>query len=274
MTKPGLLIACLQMNAGALLETNLQKCEALIFKASRQKVQLAALPENFLWRGASGQLESVALLAPRILKHFQSLARRLKMSLLLGSLIESAPQKGKFYNTSILINRSGRVAAKYHKIHLFDIAMGRKLKVQESKHILPGKRMVTGFNQKIRMGLSICYDVRFSELYRAMSRAGCRLAFVPANFTHQTGKAHWEVLLRARAIENQLFVVAPAQTGKNPENGILSFGHSLIVDPWGEVLARGSGDREELVTARLDFASLERVRRQFPVLEHRRLFTA
>ena len=267
---PRLRVACVQISAGADPEKNLAIVREKIKEALKKGAKLIALPENFCFRGASEFLSTLAgKITPAVITEFKTLARRHKTAFLLGSLIERGP-RGKFFNTSYLISENGKIAAKYRKIHLFDVSL-KNVKVRESKYLARGSEIVTAKVCGIQTGLSICYDLRFSELYRSLSAKGACLIFVPANFTETTGRAHWEVLLRARAIENQAFVVAPAQSGKNPESGLASFGCSLIVDPWGSVLARGSRDGVEVVAADMDFKILEKIRRELPALKHRRL---
>lgn len=200
---------------------------------------------------------------------FQRQARQTDCAFLLGSLIEASRRHPrKFYNTSVLISETGKVAGRYRKIHLFESDLP-DLRSRESKHIAPGRKVVFGTICGIRTGLTICYDLRFPELFRKLVFKGCRIFFVPSNFTDQTGKKHWEVLLRARAIENLSFVVAPAQVGLNPATGIRSFGTSLILNPWGEVLAQGSRQREGVIAADLDLEFQRQLREKFPSLKHR-----
>lgn len=264
-------VACLQINATENVERNLSTIEKHLSAARRLSVELAALPENALWRGPSSQLAEMAAVSSKLVAVFAAWAKKYKTAILLGSLIERNRGDSRFVNVSYLYNREGRIAGRYEKIHLFDIGIKGRLEVRESTHIRPGKRLVCARLGNIKAGLSICYDLRFPELYRGLASMGAQLIFVPANFTFETGKAHWDLLLRARAVENQAFVIAPAQVGRHPGNHILSFGRSLIVDPWGRVLARGDGRSEGVVWADLDLAAQRRIRKEFPVLKHRRL---
>lgn len=264
-----LRIACVQMNASGDFFENLEKAGTFFHAVLRKKVQCVAFPENFLWRGPSAQLFATAEKFLPTVRHFQQKAREGRTAVLLGSLIEKASGI-KFFNTSILINEKGRIAARYRKIHLFRIGL-RQLRTDESRSLQPGRTPRSGKIFKIPVGLSICYDLRFPELYRDYAAAGDKIIFAPSNFTAVTGKAHWEILVRARAIENQAFMMAPAQTGRHPASGILSYGNSLIVDPWGRILARGSFDKEEILLADLDFSSQKKLRKQFPVLACRAL---
>ncbi len=264
--------ACLvQFNAGSNLRKNLERLERILLKAYAIRPDFIALPENFAWRGVSSDLSKTAKASPDILARFQAIAKAKKSAFLLGSLLETSNQPGQFYNTAYWISREGRLVSKYRKIHLFDVVIPGCLKVRESKHILSGNALVMVKVKGVPAGLSICYDLRFPELYRKLSAKGAKILFVPANFTYETGKAHWEVLLKARAVENLCFVVAPGQVGRHPESGIRSFGKSLILDPWGRVLAEASSKGEEVLWADLDLVEQGKLRQSFPVLQHRRL---
>lgn len=264
-----LRVACVQMGASESCQQNLSKAASLVLKAIHRKAKFITLPENFLWRGPSKDLKRTAAETPAVIKHFQKIAKEHRVSILLGSLLEPGSRR-KYYNVSVLIAESGRVIARYRKIHLFGIKLS-KVRTDESRHIQSGKKPVTGKVFGIPAGLTICYDVRFPELFRKLIFKGARLITVPANFTDHTGRAHWEVLIRSRAIENQAFVIAPAQVGISPSNKIKSFGTSLIVDPWGIVLARGSRDKDQVITADLDFKAQNELRARFPVLRHAKI---
>lgn len=257
------------MDAGSDLGKNLAKAEKYFLRAVKLKAKWIAFPEVFLWRGPSRDLKKTAAKLPEVLKHFQALAKKHCVSILLGSLIEKAAGK-KHFNSSILINERGRVAGHYRKIHLFDADIPGA-RCMESKTICAGTEIVSAKLNGVQTGMAVCYDLRFPELFRALSRRGARVLFLPANFTEITGKAHWETLLKARAIENLAFVIAPGQAGKHPDTKIKSFGTSLIIDPWGRVLARGSRKNEHVITADLDFSEQARIRKKFPVLNHIRL---
>ncbi|HXV27861.1 MAG TPA: carbon-nitrogen hydrolase family protein [bacterium] len=262
----------MQINAGTDWQKNLKKIDGLTHRALRLKARVIALPETFCARTYSDQFRELAgEVTPQVIRRFQETARQTKTAFLLGSLLELSKEKTRFYNTSYLISEKGKITARYRKIHLFDIFMKKQVKVSESEHIRPGRQIAVGHVWKIRAGLTICYDLRFPELYRRLVRLGSRIIFVPSNFTETTGKAHWEVLLRARAVENQAFIIAPAQVGIHPANGIRSFGTSLVVDPWGNVLARGDRQREGVIMANLRLEFQDWLRRSFPVLKHRAL---
>lgn len=266
-----LRVSLIQNNATENWEKNLSETEQLIQRALQKKSRIIALPETFYYRGPAKNYKTLAKhLTPFVLDRYKNLAKKNRVSILIGSMFESIKNSSKFYNTSYFISESGRLAAKYRKIHLFDNAL-KGASVQESKHHQHGARIVTSKFAGVKVGLSICYDLRFPELYRKLSKAGANILFVPANFTKKTGEAHWEVLLRARAIENQAFVFAPGQIGKHPTTKIESFGESMVIDPWGKVLARGSRKKEEVVTADLDLSLLKSLKRVFPVLSHRKI---
>jgi predicted amidohydrolase len=195
------------------------------------------------------------------------LAAHRRVYVLAGSVAESVPGSKKTYNTSCLIDPQGRIQAAYRKMHLFDVDLPGK-KIRESDRCLRGKKPVVGRiggAGGMRCGLSICYDLRFPELYREYALLGAQILFVPSNFTRQTGQDHWEPLLRARAIENQCFVLAPGQSGVGSQ-GVLSHGTSMILDPWGRVLAKAPGSGETILFARLQPTQLTLIRRRLPVL--------
>jgi predicted amidohydrolase len=198
-------------------------------------------------------------------------ARARQMWIAGGSIYER--DDGRVYNTTPLFDRSGELVARYRKIHLFDVDLDDQPPFRESATFTPGTELVTHPVEEMRIGLSICYDLRFPELFRGLMALGTELIALPAQFQHQTGVAHWEVLLRARAIENQCFVAAAAQWGEfgPPEESRRSHGHSMIVGPWGDVLVHAPEEGSGVWTAELDLTELRRVRKVLPALEHRRL---
>jgi len=198
------------------------------------------------------------------------LARELGIHLLAGSILEEIPDSDKVYNTSLFFSPQGSLVARYCKIHLFDVAIQAGVSALESGTRQAGGEVVVAQTDLCPMGLSICYDLRFPELYRALTGRGARIIFVPSAFTALTGEAHWEPLLRARAIENQVYIVAPDQLGKNPKS-FATYGNSMIVDPWGRVIARAS-DSPGVIFAEMDLDYLARVRAELPALSHRRYF--
>jgi predicted amidohydrolase len=198
-----------------------------------------------------------------------ALARECSIHLCAGSILEAAPGGARAYNTSCLFDPTGRLVARYRKIHLFDVDLPGRVTVRESETRTPGADVVTVPTALGTLGLSICYDLRFPELYRKLAGGGAQVLLVPSAFTFPTGSAHWEVLCRARAIENQCWLVAADQTGMSP-HGFADWGESMIVDPWGRVVAR-AGDGDGIVTAEIDLGYLARVRRELPCLDHARL---
>lgn len=264
-----LKVAAIQMTSGSNKEKNLKQAEKLITIAAKNKPFFIALPEVFNFRG---NLNDAALAAETIpgksTKLISRLAKKYKSWILIGSLMEKAKSQ-KPFNTSVLINPQGKIVAKYRKMHLFDI----KLK---GKEILESKRNLAGMSPKmvniknIKVGLSICYDLRFPELYRIYSKKGAEVICIPSSFTKPTGEAHWHTLVRSRAIENLAYVIAPNQAGVGSA-GVKTYGHSLIVDPWGKILAEGAANGEAVIFAEIDLDYLKKVRANLPALEHRKL---
>ncbi len=262
-------VALVQMNSQDDREANLREASRLIEAAASEGADLAALPELFTYLGPSAEHPRIAEAIPgRTTEHLSSLAARHRMYILGGSFLERVPGESRFYNTSTLFDRTGRLIARYRKIHLFDVDLPGQAPYRESASVAAGTEVVTADTEFGRVGMSVCYDLRFPELYRALASQGAELIFVPAAFTLHTGKDHWEVLLRARAIENQVFVVAPAQVGLHPL-GRECYGNSLIADPWGTVIAR-SPNPVGVTVATLDLAYLKKVRLELPALAHRR----
>jgi predicted amidohydrolase len=264
------LAAAVQMTSTADVESNLGTAERLVAEAARRGAAFVGLPENFAFLRSEGQPVPgpQALDGPWVAR-MAELARRHSLTLLLGSLPERIEGDGRVYNTSVLLGPDGAVRATYRKIHLFDIDLPGMEHLKESRAVRPGAAPVVAQTAFGPLGLSICYDVRFPELYRLLARSGARVLAVPSAFTDRTGRDHWEVLLRARAIENLAYVVAPAQVGVHGR-GRASHGHAMIVDPWGRVLAEVA-EGEGLALASLDFESQDRLRRELPALDHVRL---
>jgi len=267
-------VAVVQNCAGEEMARNLAECEALVRQAAEAGARLIALPENCTQLMPSDEAMRVAAFheadhpAP---PRFTALARDLGVWLLVGSLTVKRDD-GMLNNRSYLLDDRGQVVARYDKIHLFDVAIGDGQSYQESRTVAHGEQAVVANTPWGRLGLSICYDLRFPALYRALARAGATVLAVPAAFTRTTGAAHWHTLIRARAIENGCYVIAPAQCGRRPW-GRETYGHSLIVDPWGEVLADG-GEEPGFITADLDPERVAAVRAMIPSLRHDRPFRA
>lgn len=264
-------VACIQMGAGSDFNQNLKQSFKMAHLAVHKGAQMIAYPETFLHRGKSSSYRDIAEKTEHVIHKFQHMACMSRVPILLGSILEKSKKPGRYFSASLLISDKGRIIAKYRKIHLFDVKTPGRLNFRESEKIDSGSSVESASLFGIRFGFSICYDLRFPELFRKLALGGAEVVFVPANFVHETGKAHWHALLRSRAIENQIFIVAPAQIGKNPSTHVKSYGHSLIIDPWGKVLAEGSEGKPEVVVAEIDTARVQRLRREFPVLSHLKL---
>jgi predicted amidohydrolase len=264
------LAAAIQMSTGRDKAANLEKAERMIRLAAARGAKLVGLPEVFNWRGKRAE-EAAAResLEGETLTLMARLAREHEIHVLAGSITEDAPGQTKSYNTSVLLGPDGKQLAVYRKIHLFDVDLPGRVTIKESDAKMPGAEVVTAATELGTVGLSVCYDLRFPELYRRLAFAGARILTIPSAFTFPTGEAHWDALIRARAIENQCYVMAPAQFGPNV-HGFSDYGNTMIVDPWGRVLARAS-DQEGVVIAPLDMEYLDRVRRELPALAHARL---
>ncbi|HEX7774953.1 MAG TPA: carbon-nitrogen hydrolase family protein [Parvibaculum sp.] len=266
--------ACVQLRAGREVAPNVEAAAALIAKAADDGADFILTPENtsimeaerkLLFEKVRGEDEDIAL------ARFRALAREKKKWLLIGSLpIKVAAEK--LANRSLLIAPDGRIAARYDKIHMFDVDLAGGESYRESRNFDAGHEAVVADLPWGRLGMTVCYDLRFPYLYRALAHAGASFLTVPAAFTRQTGEAHWHVLLRARAIEAGAFVFAPAQGGRH-ENGRETFGHSLIVAPWGEIIAE-AGTEPCVVMAEIDPAKVEEARGRVPSLKHDRSFEA
>lgn len=261
--------ACVQFTAGPDLQTNLKTVESFIRQAAAQGATLIATPENtdMILTPAARKIEiaqtqedheGVAFLA--------ALAKELKISLIIGSMSVKLAN-GKLANRSFLFNDKGELAAQYDKIHLFDVDLPTGERHRESETIQPGDMAVVVGN----IGLSVCYDLRFAYLYRTLAQRGAEIIAIPAAFTVPTGKAHWEILLRARAIETGSFILAPAQVGEH-DGGRKTWGHSLIIGPWGDILA-DAGEKPGIIVAEIDTQDTARARNAIPALKHDRVFT-
>ena len=266
------LAAVVQLNCTSNEEANWESARTLIERAAGYGAQLVATPENTNYLGPHEEkVRRAEPLGGPTTTRFADLARRLGIHLLLGSFNEASDEPHRCYNTSVLFSPEGEILATYRKIHLFDVDVPGGVRFAESATCKPGEAVTVVDTPLGRLGLSICYDLRFAELYRRMTDQGAQLLMVPSAFTLMTGKDHWEPLLRARAIENQGYVLAAAQHGEHDDAGLkASYGHALIVDPWGLVVARAS-DGPGLALAEIDLDRVEKVRRAIPVAGHRRL---
>lgn len=269
----GQRLAAIQMSSVDSVETNLQTTEQLLRRAQAEGCILAVLPENFAYIGRSDS-DKLAFAeeegAGPIQEFLSRMAEELSIWIVAGSLPLKTPETELCYGASFVFNAEGRAVSCYRKIHLFDVDLPeRGESYRESASMDPGDLPRTVATPAGRLGLSICYDLRFPELYRSLADEGAELFSVPAAFTFATGTAHWHTLLRARAIENLAYVIAAGQHGTHP-NGRKTYGHSLIVDPWGRILAeQEAGDG--VVVAETDLSLTRKLRAEFPVLQHRRL---
>ncbi|WP_341525036.1 carbon-nitrogen hydrolase family protein [Nostoc sp. UHCC 0302] len=264
------LAAAIQLTSVPDLEKNLAQAEELIELAARQGVELVGLPENFSFMGEEkDKLAQADVIARESEKFLKRMAQRFQVTILGGSFPVPVGNTGKVYNTTILIDPSGQELSRYYKVHLFDVNVPDGNTYRESSTVEPGNQLPpVHFSDKLgNLGLSICYDVRFPELYRHLAYKGADVLFVPAAFTAFTGKDHWQVLLQARAIENTTYVIAPAQTGNNYGRR-QTHGHAVIIDPWGAILA-DAGEKPGIAIAEINPSRLEQVRRQMPSLQHR-----
>ncbi len=264
-----MLAAVVQLCSGSDLDYNLSRAQFWIDRARCAGAELIALPENFPCMREEGSSNPArAPLEGRILEFLRETAKRYQIVLAGGTLAEEVPGSSRSFNTSVVVDRGGEVVGVYRKIHLFDIDLpGTRLR--ESAAVQAGREIVVADTAVARLGLSICYDLRFPELYRELVSRGAEVLLVPSAFTVPTGSDHWEPLLRARAIENQCFVMAAAQVGEHSPSR-RSYGRSMIIDPWGLVLAQAA-DGEGIALAELDFDHLRQIRERLPALRHRRL---
>lgn len=268
----GFLSAAVQMRSDSDVDRCQQTFETLVRRAAGYGASLITTPEATNYLGPHDRKVELAepLTGPTV-QRYQSLASELGVTLLVGSVNEASPVPGKCFNTSVLIGPTGDRLAHYRKLHLFDVDASDELRFFESATTEPGDDVVVADTPVGRIGLSICYDLRFPELYRRLRDAGAQILAVPSAFTLTTGKDHWHPLLRARAIETQCFVIAPGQHGHHDDAGLRqSYGHSMIVDPWGQILGMAP-DGEGLALAEIDLDRIDRIRTSMPLSQHRRL---
>jgi deaminated glutathione amidase len=266
-------VAAIQMTSSHVVADNLAAAGELLHQAKDLGCDIACLPENFSFLGLR-DADKLQVAEPdgegAVQSFLSDTARKLKMWILGGTIVIRSATDRRVANASLLIDAAGKRVARYDKIHLFDVTIpGRDEQYRESTHVAPGRETVIADTPVGKLGLSVCYDMRFPELYRQLVARGAEWLAMPAAFTVPTGHAHWETLLRARAIENLCYVVAPAQTGTHT-SGRETYGDSLIVDYWGQVLSRlakGSG----VITADIDLAREAETRARFPALDNRRL---
>ena len=265
-------IALVQMNSTRDFDANLEQARRLIARAAGEGAELVALPENAPFLGRDSEKRAVASDEEGAAASWaREAAREHAVWVVLGSYPEIGPDPERTYNTQLVIDPGGEVRARYRKLHLFDVELPGGASICESASVAPGDEIVDvaiGPEASWRAGLSVCYDLRFPELYRRLTQRGAEILTVPAAFTAETGPPHWRALLRARAIENQCYVVAPNQCGTHFE-GRASWGHSVVFDPWGDPIAE-LGHEPGVAVCTIDRARLEEVRAKMPCASHRR----
>lgn len=271
MTALTTLVACIQTTTGPNIEANIEQIDPLLHEAVSEGASFLALPENaYFMRDLGDQSpKSYCMETHPGLLHAKKFAHAKKVWLLVGSVFIALPHRKRWANRSVLINPHGEVACHYDKIHLFDADFGDGESYQESATFHGGQQAKIAAAPFGEMGMSICYDIRFARLYRDMAKSGATVFSAPAAFAKRTGMAHWHVILRARAIENGCYVIAPGQGGLH-SSGRETYGHSMIIDPWGEILAEADEASNCIITAEIDPQRVADVRRQMPVLTHDR----
>ena len=265
-------VAAIQMTSTPDRSANLHQARRLFLEALSHQPYLVSFPESFSFLSGRGKelLNGAETLQDVTVETLQEWCAEYGVWIHAGGIFLKSKKRNKITNTSLLISPQGEIVSKYHKIHLFNAALsGDKAAYKESKTVKAGRKIVTAKLPFGVVGFSVCYDLRFPELFRKLADKGAHIIFIPAAFTALTGKAHWDVLTRARAIENQVFVIAAAQTG-SPYPGRITYGHTRIIDPWGRVIAERPST-PGVVWADLDFEELNKVRSELPALVHRRI---
>ena len=261
------LMAVLQLDSQDNKKANLAKVDKMIDEAAAHGAQFVAMPENVHFCGLKeGTFASAEPIPGPMSEFFSKKAKQHKIWLHCGSIGEVIPGEERLYNTTLLMNPQGEIAAHYEKIHMYDVEIKNGPSTRESDTKKPGNRIVVADTDFCKVGLSICYDMRFPEMYRIMALEGAKVMFVPANYTMFTGKDHWECILKTRAIENQCYIVAPAQIGRKP--AFQSYGRSMIINPWGVTIACAD-DRETIIYAEIDPEYADQIREQLPSLKNR-----
>jgi predicted amidohydrolase len=274
ITPDKVTVALVQMSSGPDIAENIIAAETMIREAAAKGAQFILTPENtcHIRRPASEKLKSAKALENHpVITRFSALAAELGVWIMAGSISVLLPEE-KILNRSILIDAHGNIVADYDKIHLFDVDLPTGEVHRESAVVKPGTKATLAATPWGKLGMTICYDLRFANLFRTLAKAGAAILTVPAAFTVPTGQAHWHTLLRARAIENGAFVLAPAQVGTH-EGGRLTYGHSLIIDPWGKILAEADGEHPGIIMAELDMKAVTTAREAIPALLHEREYS-
>lgn len=263
------IIAAIQVESTADVQNNVEVACQLIQEAANQGAQLAALPENFATLGLTRE-QSLSVAEPfnagTIQKQLAACAKENNIWVVGGTIPLLEATGNKVYSSCLLWDGNGKIVARYNKIHMFDVMVDKDDVYRESDHVQPGNEIVLVDTPFGKIGLAVCYDLRFPELFRAFMLKGVDIIILPSAFTVPTGKAHWEILLRARAIENLCYVVAPAEVGQR-HDGRGTYGHSMIIGPWGDILAKVE-EGNAVVTAKIDLENMQRIRNEFPSLSH------
>ncbi|XP_033098769.1 deaminated glutathione amidase-like isoform X2 [Anneissia japonica] len=266
------LVAVCQMTSTDDKETNFKTCDDLIHRAAEMGAKVTFLPEccDYVGNNSAESVDMAISLDGKLVSRFKNLAKKCSMWLSLGGIhLKEVSEKNRISNAHVMINSNGEIAAVYKKTHLFDVNIPKVVTLMETGYTIPGQGMVEPVVTPVgNVGLAVCYDVRFPELSIALAEKGADILTYPSAFTQTTGMAHWEVLLRSRAIENQCYVVAAAQTGKHNDKRT-SYGHAMIVDPWGTVLAC-CREGTDVCVANIDLNYLQSVRQRMPIWNHRR----
>jgi predicted amidohydrolase len=270
--RPSNIIALGQLCSTSNIDHNFSQCEWLAERAKQSNAKMLCLPECFAYMAeqeGDAYKNSEHLHDGKNLARYKELAKRFGLWMSLGGFHERSETEGKVFNSHLILNEHGEIVSVYRKIHMFKVTIANGPNLDENKSTQAGDQLVLVDTPLGKLGLTTCYDLRFPELYLALAKSGAQIILVPSAFTLMTGKAHWEPLLRARAIENQVYMVAAAQVGThNPKR--VSFGHSLVVDPWGTIVGNASDKYPELVLADLDLSYIEQVRESIPVNTHRK----
>ncbi len=268
-SKIKLTVAAVQLNSCEDKEKNLKIACRLIDRATELGARVVVLPEMFnCYTTMSAMVRCAENVNGPTINALVKKAKKNKISIICGSIFEKAV-KGKAYNASVVLNSKGEILEIYRKIHLFDVDIPGQVAFKESQGVAAGDKIVIVEIEGFPGGIAICYDLRFPELFRTLALRGAQVIFMPCAFTAATGRFHWEALLKARAIENQVFIVAANQFGTHP-NGLKSYGRSMIIDPYGRVLAEAGSDGETVIISTLDMCLLENIRKEMPLFQHRR----
>jgi predicted amidohydrolase len=262
-------VSVIQMNSSHERASNVEKALKLIDRAAAEGARFVILPEYTTFVGSYDEYDNNSETVPGPTSEAMAAkAHQYGMTIHAGSLIERSSEPNRFFNTSLLFNHNGELVACYRKVHLFDVDVPGKVTENESSVVIPGDHLVVVNLPEFCLGMSICFDLRFPELYRSLALAGAEVLAIPAAFARGTGEAHWHVLVRARAIENHAYVLAAGQCGADAE-GHYCFGHSLIVDPWGVILAEAPAEEDTVLIADIDIDQVQKRRSQIPVLNVR-----